>query len=88
MAGFLTIGILTDLIGRGKYLYSVLFWFHNFNILVVVAFLVAYCVKNNNNDSFFTSSLFDLITGWLVTVNFVLLFNVQPLYIASKMREK
>ena len=89
MAGFLSIGVMTDLFGRGVYLYSVLFWFHMFNILLVFANLVAVLVKDKSNSVGANHvELFNAFIGWLVTVNFVLLFDVLPLYTASKIRER
>lgn len=89
MFGFLSIGIMTDLLGRGIYLYSVLFWFHMFNVLLAFANLVGVCIIDSTNFVGLNhAEVFNAFIGWLVTVNFVLLFNVLPLYIASKIREK
>lgn len=89
LVGFLTVGILTDLIGRGIYLYAVLFWFHIFNTLLVLANLVSALLgDSSNHQNWSHPGLLNGFVGWLVTINFVLLFYVLPLYIASKIREK
>ena len=48
MFGFLSIGFMTDLLGRGVYLYSVLFWFHMFNVLLAFTNLVVVCIDSTS----------------------------------------
>lgn len=88
MAAFVMIGLMTDLAGRGTYLFTVLFGFHIFNIVAVAACLIYQLITGSyrldpNNPNIFVS-----VVDWLVTTNFVLLFYVLPLYIASRIREQ
>lgn len=58
------------------------------NILLVLAGLVTLIVNQDQALQISKSSVYNGFLGWLVTVNFVLLFYVLPLYISSKLREK
>ncbi len=88
MFGFISVGLLTDLVGKGVYFYSVYLGFHMFNIVLVFIALVAFLVNPAESSSILQSIVYNGFLGWLVTVNFVLLFYVLPLYISSKLREK
>lgn len=84
----MSVGLLTDLVGKGVYFYSVYFFFHLFNILLVLIALVAFLVDPAESNLILISKIYNSFLGWLVTVNFVLLFYVLPLYISSRLREK
>ena len=58
------------------------------NILLVLAGLVTLIVNQDQALQISKSSVYNGFLGWLVTVNFVLLFYGLPLYISSKLREK
>lgn len=50
MIGFMTVGLLTDLIGRGVYLYTVFFLFNLFNITLVFIALIILIVNKSLAD--------------------------------------
>jgi hypothetical protein len=54
----------------------------------VLAGLVTLIVNQDQALQISKSSVYNGFLGWLITVNFVLLFYVLPLYISSKLREK
>ena len=84
----MSVGLLTDLVGRGVYFYSVFLGFHILNTLLVFIALVAFLINPVFSSSVLYSTAYNGFVGWLVTVNFVLLFYVLPLYISSRLREK
>ena len=58
------------------------------NIVLVLAGLVTLIANQEKALMISKSAVYNGFIGWLVTVNFVLLFYVLPLYISSKLREK
>jgi hypothetical protein len=81
-------GLITDLIGRGVFLYTSLAGLHVLNILIVVIIMIISAVTDSRKVFTNHSEVYSLLIGWVVSENFVLMFYVLPLYICSKIREK
>lgn len=81
-------GLITDLIGRGKYLYTSLAGFQVLNILIVVIAMIIIELSDERKVFKNHIEVYSLLIGWLISENFVLLFYVLPLYICSKIRER
>lgn len=79
-------GIYTDLIGRGKYLYTVILSMHYVAVLLIAIKII---VELACDSTFFSTGFWVyFLDGYLSSIGWVLIYLVLPLFVTGKEREK
>lgn len=85
--GFFSIGICSDLLLKGKYIYTCIVLLHAVVLILVISNLI--CLATSDNNLFdFTGLTFYIIYGYICSFGWILIFVVLPLYVTAKEREK
>lgn len=86
MIGFATIGIITDFVFKGKYLYTIIISIHITSLILLSANIIYLSIKGKNLVEL--SNFYFYVYGYLTSTGWVLIFIVLPLFITAKEREK
>lgn len=86
MVAFLTIGIFTDLIAKGKYYYTCILVLHGISLTLLLVNIV-YNLSTGDNLYKYNKWTFG-VSGFLMSAGWFCVYLIVPLQIAAGYREK